>query len=71
MATRDASIWRSVIQAHSMAFKPYSPNANDSAAPRLASTAATHLLSVLSLSWASTSFCSLFPKIRFESYATP
>src|SRR5438128_2201416 len=27
MATREASIWRSVIQAHSMAFKPYSPNA--------------------------------------------
>src|SRR5580658_8521724 len=27
MATRDASIWRSVIQAFSMAFSPYSPKA--------------------------------------------
>src|ERR1700733_1083950 len=27
MATREASIWRSVIHAHSSAFKPYSPNA--------------------------------------------
>src|SRR6516164_8309761 len=27
MATRDASIWRSVIQAFSSAFRPYSPNA--------------------------------------------
>src|SRR5271155_729107 len=27
MATREASICRSVIHAHSMAFKPYSPNA--------------------------------------------
>src|SRR5450755_2352276 len=27
MATREASIWRSVIQAFSMAFRPYSPNA--------------------------------------------
>src|ERR1700739_2927206 len=27
MATRDASIWRAVIQAFSMAFRPYSPNA--------------------------------------------
>src|SRR5580698_4689532 len=28
IATRDASIWRSVIQAHSIALSPYSPNAN-------------------------------------------
>jgi len=27
IATRDASICRSVIHAHSMAFNPYSPNA--------------------------------------------
>src|SRR3989454_1659085 len=32
MATRDASICRSVIHAHSMAFSPYSPN--DSSPPR-------------------------------------
>src|SRR5882672_10885878 len=28
MATREASIWRSVIHAHSIAFKPYSPKDN-------------------------------------------
>src|SRR5438445_567123 len=34
MATREASIWRSVIQAFSKAFKPYSPN--DNSPPRQA-----------------------------------
>jgi len=46
MATREASIWRSVIQAHSIAFKPYSPNATTRPSS-LASAAAAHLLSVL------------------------
>src|SRR5579863_10544620 len=34
IATRDASIWRSVIQAHSIALSPYSPN--DNSPPRQA-----------------------------------
>src|SRR3984957_17063764 len=34
MATREASIWRSVIQAHSIALSPYSPN--ESSPPRQA-----------------------------------